>query len=118
MKKVLSVLLALMMLAACGTVFAEQEARKIETPADADEWIATLFGEHPEELEDAYPFAAALFHRKLFAFELSGKEEFLPCSISRSSTSNPARPIRWAFSTAPRPKRRSAAANLQGTKNA
>ena len=54
MKKVLSVLLALMMLAACGTVFAEQEARKIETPADADEWIATLFGEHPEELEDAW----------------------------------------------------------------
>ena len=54
MKKVLSVLLALMMLAACGTAAAEQEARKIETPADADEWIATLFGEHPEELDSAW----------------------------------------------------------------
>ena len=55
MCKMLAMLLALMMtLTACGMAFAEQEARKIETPADADEWIQTLFGEHPEELDTAW----------------------------------------------------------------
>ncbi len=54
MKKILSVLLALMLLAACGATGAEQEARKMETPADADEWIRILLGEHPEELDGAW----------------------------------------------------------------
>ena len=55
MSKMLAALLALVMtLTACGMAFAEQEARKIETPADADEWIQTLFGEHPEELDSAW----------------------------------------------------------------
>ena len=51
MKKFMSVLLALMMLAACGTAGAEQEARKMETAADAEEWLRIFMGEHPEELE-------------------------------------------------------------------
>ncbi|QTE70467.1 alpha/beta fold hydrolase [Clostridiales bacterium FE2011] len=53
--KMLTLTLALMLtLTACGMAFAEQEARKIETPADADEWIQMLFGEHPEELDSAW----------------------------------------------------------------
>lgn len=50
--KSLSLLLALMMaLCAVCTAAAEQEKRKMENPADADEWIAVFLGEHPEELE-------------------------------------------------------------------
>ena len=50
--KCLSLLLALMMaLCAVCTAAAEQEKRKMENPADADEWIAVFLGEHPEALE-------------------------------------------------------------------
>ena len=50
--KCFSLLLALMMaLCAVCTAAAEQEKRKMENPADADEWIAVFLGEHPEELE-------------------------------------------------------------------
>jgi hypothetical protein len=50
--KCLSLLLTLMMaLCAVCTAAAEQEKRKMENPADADEWIAVFLGEHPEELE-------------------------------------------------------------------
>ena len=50
--KCLSLLLALMMaLCAVCTAAAEQEKRKMENHADADEWIAVFLGEHPEELD-------------------------------------------------------------------
>ena len=53
--KMLALALALIMtLTACGMAAAEEEARKIETTADADEWIAMLFGEHPEEMDNAW----------------------------------------------------------------
>ena len=45
---------ALILLSACGSAWAEQEARKLETAADADEWAAAFLGEHPEELEGAW----------------------------------------------------------------
>ena len=52
MKKILAALAALVMaLAACGTAAAEQETRKIESAADAEEWSAALLGEHPEEMD-------------------------------------------------------------------
>ena len=54
MKKILSALLAMMLLAACGPAGAEQETRKIETPADAEEWVRIFLGEHPEELDGAW----------------------------------------------------------------
>ncbi len=55
--KMLSALLALMLaLAACGTGTAEQEARKINTAADADEFIASFLGEHPESMEGTWAF--------------------------------------------------------------
>ena len=41
----------ILILAACTGAFAEQEKQKLETPADADEWIAAFLGEHPEELD-------------------------------------------------------------------
>ena len=60
MKKMISALLAIMMLTVCGITAAEQEVRKMETPADADEFIGIFLGEHPEELEGAWAFSAQL----------------------------------------------------------
>lgn len=52
MKKILAVILAvIMLLAACGTAAAEQEVDRMETPADAEEWVRIFLGEHPEELD-------------------------------------------------------------------
>ena len=52
MKKIFAALLALMMiLCACGTAGAKQEAKKMEIAADADAFIAAFLGEHPEELD-------------------------------------------------------------------
>ena len=61
MKKMIAALMAvLMLLAACATAWAEQEARKMETAADADEWAAAFLGEHPEELEGAWAMTEEL----------------------------------------------------------
>ena len=60
LKKALAMILAVMMLAACGAAAAEQEARKMETAADADEWIAVFLGEHPEELEGVWAMTAQM----------------------------------------------------------
>jgi len=54
MKKVISALLAMVMLAVCGIAAAESEPRKMETAADADEFITVFLGEHPEELEGVW----------------------------------------------------------------
>ena len=55
MKKFFAAVTALIMiLTACGFAAAEKEARKMETAADADEWIAVFLGEHPEELEGVW----------------------------------------------------------------
>ena len=59
MKEILAAALALILLtAACGTAGAEQEARKMETAADADEFIAAFLGEHPEELDGVWAMSA------------------------------------------------------------
>ena len=61
MKKVISVLLAMVMaLTICGITAAEQEPRKMEIAADADEFIAVFLGEHPEELEGTWAFSAQM----------------------------------------------------------
>ncbi len=61
MKKIISVLLAMIMaLTVCGITAAEQGSRKMETPADADEFVAAFLGEHPEELEGAWAFSAQM----------------------------------------------------------
>ena len=61
MKRALAVLMAaILALAACGIAAAEQEARKIETAADADEWMAGFLGEHPEEMEGVWAMTAQM----------------------------------------------------------
>ena len=61
MKKLFALVLALIMLAAaCGTAASEQEARRLETAADADEWIAVFLGEHPEDLDGAWALSAQM----------------------------------------------------------
>ena len=61
MKKMIAGLLALVMiLCACGTAGAEQETRKMETAADADEFIAAFLGEHPEDLEGGWALSAQM----------------------------------------------------------
>ena len=55
MRRFAVVFLALaMILSACGTTAADQEARGIETPADAKEWVSIFLGEHPEDLDGAW----------------------------------------------------------------
>ena len=60
-RKYLAALTALIMiLSACGIAAAEQEVRRMETAADADEWISAFLGEHPEELEGAWAMTAQM----------------------------------------------------------
>ena len=55
MKKTLAALLTMiLMLSACGVAGTEQEARRMETAGDAEEWISIFLSEHPEELEGAW----------------------------------------------------------------
>ena len=61
MKKMIASLLALVMIfCACGMAGAEQETRKMETAADADEFIAAFLGEHPEELDGGWALSAQM----------------------------------------------------------
>ena len=59
MKKILVMILVLMMLT-CGMAAAESEARRMETAADAEEWMAVFLGEHPEELDDVWALSAQM----------------------------------------------------------
>ncbi len=53
--KYTSLILALiLMLTACTGAYAEQGKRKMESPADADEWMAVFLGEHPENLDGVW----------------------------------------------------------------
>ena len=61
MKKMISWMLALVvLLAVFGSAGAENAGRKMETAADADEFIAVFLGEHPEELENTWAFSAQM----------------------------------------------------------
>ncbi len=56
-----SVMIALIMiLTSFGSTVAEQAKRKMESPADADEWTAVFLGEHPEELEGNWAMSAQM----------------------------------------------------------
>ena len=60
-KKMLAAFTAvILLLAAAGIAAAEQEARKVETPADADEFIAAFLGEHPEQMEGVWAFSVQM----------------------------------------------------------
>ena len=61
MRKIIAAMLAMVMvLTVCGTAAAEQGTRKMDTAADADEFIAGFLGEHPEELEGVWAFSAQM----------------------------------------------------------
>ncbi len=60
MKKLLIVLLSLALLLSCCGASAEQAPRKLESPADADEFVAAFFGEHPEEMDGAWALSAQM----------------------------------------------------------
>ncbi len=65
MKKMTGVLAALtaviMLLAACASAGAEQAApRRVDSAADADEWIAAFLGEHPEEMDGVWAMTAQM----------------------------------------------------------
>ena len=52
MKKILAVTMCLMLLVSTGFATVATETRRMETAADAEEWIRTLLGDHPEELDE------------------------------------------------------------------
>ena len=59
--KYASLLMAMiLMLAVCAGAVAEPEKRKMETPADADEWMAAFLGDHPEELDGVWLMTAQM----------------------------------------------------------
>ena len=61
MKKILAAVLALVLsLAIFGTAGADAEKRKVETSADADEFVAALLGAHPEEMDGTWAFSAQM----------------------------------------------------------
>jgi len=73
LKGFLAAVLALVLaLSLCGTVSAEPAARKIETPADAEEWAGIFLGEHPENLEGAWEMSSQM---KAAAARLGGVAE-------------------------------------------
>ena len=58
MKRIVSAaLVVLFMMIVCGIAGAENETRKMETAADADEFIAAFLGEHPDEMEGVWAFS-------------------------------------------------------------
>ena len=59
-RKTLAAVLAVIMLASCGFAAGENGPRRMETAADADEWIAVFLGEHPEELDGAWLMSAEM----------------------------------------------------------
>ena len=55
LRKLLTALLAVSLLTiGCAAAGEGAEARRMETAADADAWIAVFLGEHPEDLEGAW----------------------------------------------------------------
>ena len=60
MKYASLVMAMILMLTVCAGAGAEQEKRKMETSANADEWIAVFLGDHPEELEGQWAMSAQM----------------------------------------------------------
>ena len=59
--KYASLMMALILaLAVCAGAAAEQEKRKMENTADADEWIAVFLGDHPKDLDGVWLMTAQM----------------------------------------------------------
>ena len=50
----------ILMLTICAGAAAEQEKRKMENAANADEWMAVFLGDHPEELDGVWLMTAQM----------------------------------------------------------
>jgi hypothetical protein len=59
-KCVAAVTALILALTACSFAAAEQEARRIETATDADEWMAAFLGDHPETLDGVWAMSAQM----------------------------------------------------------
>ena len=71
--KYASLLMAMiLMLAVCAGAVAEPEKRKMETPADADEWMAAFLGDHPEELDGVWLMTAQMETAAAFSGGIGG----------------------------------------------
>ena len=55
-----AVIALIIIMTACSFAGAEQEARKMETAADADEWMAAFLGDHPETLDGVWAMSAQM----------------------------------------------------------
>lgn len=54
------VMAMILMLTVCAGAGAEQEKRKMETPANADEWMTAFLGDHPEALDGVWLMTAQM----------------------------------------------------------
>lgn len=76
MKYVSFVISLILALSACAGAAAEQEAeqekRKMESAADADEWIAVFLGDHPEELDGIWQMTAQMEAAAAFSGGIGG----------------------------------------------
>ena len=61
LKKPVSLMIALiLLLTACAGAAEVQERRKMETSADADEWMIVFLGDHPETLDGVWQMTAQM----------------------------------------------------------
>ena len=60
MKHASLVMAMILMLTVCAGTTAEQEKRKMESAANADEWMAAFLGDHPEELDGVWLMTAQM----------------------------------------------------------
>ncbi len=54
------VMAMILILTVCAGAAAEQEKRKMENAADADEWMAAFLGDHPEDLDGVWLMTAQM----------------------------------------------------------
>lgn len=69
--------LVLMMLPWCAALAEGQSGRLVLTPADADEWIQTFLGDHPEALDGAWAMTAQMKMATLLSGGMKGLAQSL-----------------------------------------
>ena len=88
-RKIIAAVLALvLLLAACGTAGADP--RKIETAADADEWIAAFLGEHPEELSGAWAMTPMMTLAAAASGGIAGLAKLITAALGTAEKISPA----------------------------
>ena len=72
MKHTSLVMALILMLMACTGAGAEKEKRRMETLADADEWIASFLGDHPEKLDGVWLMTAQMEQAAALSHGIAG----------------------------------------------